>query len=397
MFLVLLLGFSCGIPLALTGSTLQAWMTDSRIDLKTIGIFSLVGLPYTLKFVWSPVMDRFIPPLLGRRRGWMLLAQLALVAAIAAMPVFDPAANPAWTAAIAVVVAFFSASQDIAVDAWRTEVLTPEERGAGAAIYIMGYRIAMLLSGAGALILADHVPWRTVYPAMATAMGIGVLASFLASEAPGQSHVPRTLTEAVIHPFLEYFRRRGAFEMLAFVILYKLGDVAMGSMTTPFMMQLGFTKTDIGAVTKGFGMVSTVLGGLAGGAILMKIGLRRSLWIFGILQAVSNLAFVALAEAGKDYAFMVSAIAIENLSGGMGTAAFAAFLMSICNRSFTATQYALLTSLMAISRVFVGAPTGYLAEGLGWSGYFVACTALALPGLAMLTRFPRWEERAGGG
>jgi MFS transporter, PAT family, beta-lactamase induction signal transducer AmpG len=390
IFFILLLGFSSGIPLALTVTTLQAWMTTVGVDLTVIGIFSLVGLPYTVKYLWAPLMDRYVPPFLGRRRGWMLMTQLALALAIAAMAFSDPKGATALFALLAFLVAFFSASQDIVVDAYRTDVLEPGELGPGASVYILGYRIAMLTSGAFALILADRLPWKAVYLLMAGSMFVGVIASLLAPEPRTGARPPASLKEAVVSPFLEFFARPGAAGILAFVVLYKLGDVVAAALTTPFMLQLGFTTTDIGAVTKGLGMGATMLGALVGGAVVARAGMRNSLLVFGILQAVSNLAFVALAHLGRHYPMMVAAIGFENLCGGMGTAAFAAFLMSLCDKRFTATQYALLTSLMAVTRVIAGAPTGFLAKTLGWEQYFLLSALLAVPGLLLLFRFSRW-------
>ena len=392
MAIVLFHGFSAGIPLALTLGTLQAWMATEKVDLTVIGIFSLVGLPYTLKFVWSPIMDRFVPPFLGRRRGWILLAQLALVATISAMAFCNPVKAPGVLAIIAVLVAFSSASQDIVIDAYRTEILDQKEYGAGAGVYIMGYRIGMLISGALALIIADHLPWRAVYLIMASTMFIGVVATLLAPEPNVEAKPPASLTEAVVHPFVEYFKRRGAFEMLIFIIIYNLDVVVATALTTPFMLELGFTKTDIGAVTKGFGLVATIVGTLAGGAAMTKFGIKKSLWMFGIFQGVSGFSFYMLAKLGHNYPMMVTAIAVENVCSGLGTAAFAAFIMSLCDKRFTATQYALLTSLMALSRVFVGAPTGYLAKNVGWEMYFIISIFIAVPGLLLLTRYNTWYK-----
>ncbi len=392
MAVVLLTGFSSGLPLALTGGTLQAWMASEKVDLGLIGVFSLVGLPYSLKFLWSPLMDRFVPPFLGRRRGWMIICQAAVALSIAGMAFCDPVSAPALLAVLAVGLAFSSASQDIVLDAYRAEILHKDELGAGAGVYIMGYRISMLISGAFALILADHVPWRIVYLVMAGAMIIGVITSLTAPEPKVDSPPPKSLSEAVVQPFVDFFRRPGVFEILAFIIIYKLDVVMTMAMMTPFLMQLGFTKTDIGAVMKGFGMVATIVGGLAGGAWMAKLGIYRSLWIFGGLQAVSGLSFLALARAGHNYPLMVTAITMENLCSGMGTAAYSAFLMSLCNPKFTATQYALLSSLMALSRVIAGAPTGYLAKNAGWETYYLVATLIAVPGLLLLTRFKTWDK-----
>jgi PAT family beta-lactamase induction signal transducer AmpG len=390
LFWVLLLGFSSGIPLALTGTTLQAWMATEKIDLTIIGVFSLVGLPYSVKYLWAPVMDRFIPPFLGRRRGWMLVTQLGLVLAIAAMAFSDPAGATTLFAVLAFLVAFVSASQDIVVDAYRTEVLEPVELGPGAGVHIMGYRIAMLTSGAIALILADRLPWKTVYLLMAGSLLVGAVASILSPEPQLKEKPPASLKEAVVEPFIEFLSRPGAVGILLFVILYKLDVVMATALTTPFMLELGFTKTDIGAVTKGLGMAATIVGTLAGGAVVARVGMKASLWIFGILQSVSTLAFLALARLGHHYPAMVAAIGLENLCSGMGTAAYAAFLMSLCNKRFTATQYAILTSLMALTRVLVGAPTGYLAKTYGWEIYFLVSMFAAIPGLLLLLQYPRW-------
>ena len=390
LFWVLLLGFSSGIPLALTGTTLQAWMATEKIDLAVIGVFSLVGLPYTVKYLWAPVMDRFVPPFLGRRRGWMLVTQLGLVLAISAMAFSDPAGATGLFAVLALLVSFSSASQDVVIDAYRTEVLEPIELGPGAGVHILGYRIAMLTSGAIALILADRLPWKTVYLLMAGSVLVGVIASLFSPEPQLKEKPPASLKEAVAEPFVEFLARPGAIGILAFVILYKLDVVMATALTTPFMLELGFTKTDIGAVTKGFGMAATIVGTLAGGAYVARAGMLSSLWLFGILQSVSTLAFLALARLGHHYPMMVAAIGLENLCSGMGTAAYAAFLMSLCDKRFTATQYALLTSLMALSRVIVGAPTGYLAKTFGWEAYFLISMLAAVPGLLLLLRYERW-------
>jgi PAT family beta-lactamase induction signal transducer AmpG len=395
MGVTLILGFSSGIPLALTGSTLQAWLTQEKVDLTTIGIFSLVGMPYTLKFLWSAVMDRYVPSFFGRRRGWILITQILLILGIVGMGVTHPATSPFQMALIAFLVAFFSASQDIVVDAWRTEVLKPEEYGLGAGTYTMGYRLAMIVSGAFALILADRMPWSRVYFWMALSMGVGALTTmFLAPEPEIRETPPRTLKEAVVLPLVDFFKRKGSLEVLAFIVLYKMDVVVALAFTTTFMLQLGFTKTDIGVVNKGVGMIATLVGTFAGGIVMTRLGVKRSLWIFGILQGLGNLTFVALAHVGKNYPLMVAAITTENLLSGMGTAAYSAFLMMLCNPKFTATQYALLTSLMAFTRVLAGPPSGFLAEHVGWEMYFLIAISLMTPGLLLLTRFDRWKLRS---
>lgn len=395
ILVALLLGFSSGLPLALTGTTLQAWMKSENVDLAVIGLFSLVGMPYALKFAWAPLLDRYVPPFLGRRRGWILIAQLFLVMCVFGMAFSSPASRPALTAGIALAIAFFSASQDIVVDAYRTEIIRTEELGPGAASYILGYRIAMLVSGAVALVLSDHLSWRTVYLLMAAGMGVGILTSIFAPEPEQQAPPPKTMVEAVVLPFVEFFKRPGAFEMLAFVILYKLDTVVATAMTTPFILELGFTKTDIGTVTKGFGLVATILGTLAGGTLMVRLGMLRSLWLFGILQGLAGFSFMVLAHVGHHYPMMVVAIAAENFFAGTGTAAYSAFMMEICDRRFTATQYALITSLMALTRVIGGAPTGYLVKALGWESYFLVSILVSIPGLLLLTRYPKWRGQNG--
>jgi len=391
MLTLFLLGFSSGVPLALVGSTLQAWMATQKVDLALIGVFSLVGLPYTLKFFWAPLLDRYVPPFLGRRRGWILLAQLGLVASIAAMALFDPAASPGVIALIALSVAFFSASQDIVVDAYRTEILVSTEYGLGAAVANFGYRLAMLFSGAFALILADHLSWGQVYLVMAAAMSVGILANLFSTEPILKTTLPKSLKEAVLEPLKEFFKRTGVIELVMFIVTYKLDVVVTLALMTAFMLELGFTKTEIGAVSKGFGLVATITGTFVGGAWFMRLGMQRSLWIFGVLQGISSLCFIALAKLGHNYPMMVAAISSENFFSGMGNAAYSAFLMSLCNPKFTATQFALLTSLMALTRTIAGTPTGWLAKTVGWETYYVIASLLMLPSLLLLTRFKKWR------
>ncbi|MCE5334036.1 MAG: AmpG family muropeptide MFS transporter [Desulfobacteraceae bacterium] len=390
---VLGLGFSSGLPLALTASTLQAWLMTEKVDLSIIGIFSLVGLPYALKVFWSPVMDRFSPPWLGRRRGWIISTQMLLVISILAMGVCEPSSFPALIAFAAFMTAFLSASQDIAIDAYRADVLRKDELGPGAASAVVGYRIAMLVSGAFALILSDHLSWRYVYFLMAGVMLLNAIFTFTAPEPEVKVVPPRSMKEAVISPLADYFKRSGAIEMLVFIMLYKLCDSLAGTMTTPFLLDVGFSRSDVGAVNKAFGLLSTIVGTLVGGGIVARIGLNRSLWVFGFLQPLSNLAFTALAMTGKNYPAMVTAIGIENITSGMGNAAFIAFMMSLCDKRFTATQYALLTSFMASTRILAGVPTGVMVQWLGWASFFAASTLAAVPGLLLLARFAPWNGK----
>ena len=381
------LGFASGLPLALTAGTLQAWLTVAGLDLRTIGIITLVGLPYTLKFLWSPLMDRFVPPWLGRRRGWMIATQLGLIAGIAAMAVTGPA-DAIWALSVlALAVAFLSASQDIAFDAYRADVLLAPERGIGAGISVTGYRIAMLISGAVALILSDHIGWQSTYLLMAGLMLIGVATSLLSPEPSSAITPPRTLSEAVWGPIREFFSRSPAVGLLLLIVLYKVGDAFAGTLTTAFLIRgVGFSPTEVGVVNKGMGLLATLFGALTGGALMARMGLFRALLVFGLLQAVSNLSFMVLAWTGKSYLVMVSAVAFENLSGGMGTAAFVALLMSLCDHRYTATQFALLSALGALGRVFVGPPSGYLVESVGWVVFFFITFLAALPGLGLLWR-----------
>jgi PAT family beta-lactamase induction signal transducer AmpG len=379
------LGFASGLPLALTGGTLQAWLTVEGVDLYTIGFFSLVGLPYTIKFLWSPVMDRFAPPWLGRRRGWLLVCQLSLMGGLTALAMKGTASAPVLIAALALAVAFLSASQDIAFDAYRADVLHPQERGVGAAVSVTGYRLAMLLSGAGALILSESVGWQATYLLMAGFLLIGVAASGWSPEPAIASMMPRTFAEAVRGPLVEFFGRPAALSLLALVVLYKIGDAFAGSLSTAFLIRgVGFSPSDVGIVNKGMGLAATILGTLLGGVLMTRLGLFRALFSFGILQAVSNLGFMLLAWTGYNYPVMVMAVGVENVSSGMGTAAFVAMLMSLCDHRYTATQFALLSALAAIGRVAVGPASGLLVEMMGWTRFFFLTFLAAGPGLVMV-------------
>jgi PAT family beta-lactamase induction signal transducer AmpG len=302
----------------------------------------------------------------------------------------NPRLNQTTFAAFAFLVAFTSASQDIVIDAYKTEILKPDEFGVGAANANLGYRLAMLFSGAFALILADHLSWKTVYLLMASALSIGLLTCLLSPEPTGRVKPPKSLYEAVVTPLTEFLNRKGSWSLVLFIILYKLDVVVAIALMTPFIMSLGFSKTDIGAVTKGFGFFATIIGTFTGGAWMIRLGLRKSLWIFGVLQGISGFCFFLLAKLGHNYPMMVTTIAAENFFSGMGNAAYTAFLMSLCNPKFTATQFALLTSLMALTRTIAGAPTGWMAESLGWEAYFLISIFLMVPGLLLLTQFKKW-------
>lgn len=384
---LLALGFASGLPLALTGGTLQAWATIENVSLQQIGFLTLVGSAYTLKFLWAPLVDRYAPPFLGRRRGWMLLTQVLLALGLLAMGLLSPGQNLLPLALIAVGVAFFSATQDIAFDAYRSDVLHKEERGAGAALSVLGYRLAMLVSGGLALILADQwLGWGSMYMLMASLMLLCALATFWAPEPEVPAQAPRSLSVAVIEPFKEFFSRPGAITVLVLIVLYKLGDAFAGALSTTFLIRAaGFTATEVGTVNKVFGLIATIVGALTGGTLMAKLGLYRSLLLFGVLQGVSNLGFWLISVSPHSMFLMAAAIGLENLCGGMGTAAFVALLMGLCNRQFSATQFALLSALSAVGRTYLAGPlTPPLVEYAGWSTFFVLTVLIALPGLLLL-------------
>jgi len=391
MLVCFIMGFACGLPLLLTITVLQAWMKEEGVDLTVIGFMSLVGLPYTVKFLWAPVMDRFTLPFFGRRRGWLLSSQIALMCAIAGLGLVNP--REPWIIAVAAfLVTFFSASQDIVVDAYRREDLADEELGLGSSLYVNGYRVGMLLASGGGLIMADHMSFKMVYFIMALCMLPGVVTTLLTPEPPLPAGTPKSIVEAVFNPLSEYFSRQGALWILAFILLYKIGDTMASAMTTPFYLDIGFSKTEIGTVVKLFGFWAIVIGSLLGGVLMLRLGINRSLWIFGFLQAISTAGFALLAKIGHSIPALAGVIAFENLSGGMGTAAYVAFMASITNKKFTATQYALLSSLMGIPRVLASAPTGYLAKNLGWAIFFIMCTIIAVPGLLLILKLAPKED-----
>ncbi|NVJ14173.1 AmpG family muropeptide MFS transporter [Myxococcus sp. AM010] len=387
IWLLVAVGFASGLPLWLTGVTLSAWMKDEGVNLKTIGVFGLVSMPYTFKVLWAPLMDRYTLPFLGRRRGWMLVTQVLLMGAIAAMGLVNPKDAPVSMAALAVLVTFLSASQDIVADAWRTDILPVEERGLGNSTYITGYRLGMLTAGALALTLSDLTGWSQTYFIMGLLMAVGVVATLLAPEPQG-SKPPRNLTDAVVKPFVEYFTRKGAVAVILFLVLYKLGDAIAAGMVTPFYKELGFSNTEIGALSKGLGMVSTIAGGLLAGVVMVKLGTRRSLFIFGAAQALTNLMFMGLALVGKNDLMLAATITVDNLCGGLAVTAFAAYLMSLCHKSFSATQYALLSALGTVANRLISASSGYLAEWLGWPTFFAGTVLLAVPALVLLAFLP---------
>lgn len=399
MLAILLMGFASGLPLLLTLSTLSYWLASIGVDKTAIGLFALVGLPYSVKFLWAPVFDHVPVPmlgrLLGRRRAWALVAQAVLIASILALGTWDPATAPLATAAVALAIAFFSASQDIVIDAYRIEILAEDEQGAGAAATQTGYRFGLLAAGAGAIALADFVSWSVVFAALAALVLVGTVAVFIAPMPPAAA-MPAAPTGAarlrlaVVAPLADLMSRPAWLAILAFVLLYKFGDAIGGVMANPFYIEIGFTGVEIASVTKVFGMVATLVGVGTGGVLVMRHGLLPALLVGGVLQAATNLLFAAQAVLGHDIAFLALTIGADNFTGGLGSAAFVAYLSSLCNPAFTGTQYALLTSFMAAGRTILSSGSGWLADQMDWVAFFVLTTGLAVPGLLLLL----WLMRA---
>ena len=397
LIIIFVMGFASGLPLALSSATLSFWLAEAGIALTAIGLFALVGTPYNFKFLWAPFIDRIPVPLLtrllGRRRSWMLVIQTGLMASIAALGFSQPEQTPLLTAVCALAVAFFSASQDIVIDAYRIEILDSKEQGAGAAMTQAGYRLGAIVAGAGALFLADRIDWSIVYQVMAALVAVGMAAAILAPDPDkrrsdaGVSHVGSGFRSMLVDPFLEFFQRisvKTAVIILAFILLYKLGDAYAGVMAYPFYYQMGFTKSEVAMVSKIFGVIATVLGVFIGGMIVRRYGIQKSLLGCGLLQMLSNLMYAAQTVMGHDVQFLYLTIGIENLSGGMGSSAFVAYLSVLCNTAHTGTQFALFTSFMAFGRTLISSSSGWLVALTGWFDFFVISTFIALPGLLLL-------------
>jgi PAT family beta-lactamase induction signal transducer AmpG len=381
---LLALGFSSGLPLLLVGGTLSIWMKNEGLNIKTITAFGLVAAPYSFKFAWAPLLDRYALPFLGRRRGWMLASQLSLIGAIAAMSFIDPKQSTLLMAGVATLVAFLSASQDVVADAWRTDLITAEtERGMGYAVFVTGYRLGILAASPVALTLSDSIGWQRTYWIMASFMLVGVVATLFAPEPQGRP--PRNLLDAVVNPFVDYFRRDGAILVLVFLFLYKLGEAFVGpGIIGPFFVELGFTNTEIGWISKVPTLVASIVGGLLGGVLIVSMGMRRSLYVFGVLQAITNLTYLALALMGKNSWALAGAIIVDNLCGGMATTASGAFMMALCNKRFSATQFALLSSLANLGGRLLAPGAGFFIERLGWPVYFCFTVAISIPALVLL-------------
>lgn len=458
MLVNLLHGFSCGVPLLLTGALMQAWLKDECVSIEHISLFGLVMVPYSLKFVWAPLLDRYTIPFFGRRKGWLLIIQLLLACAIMAIGQNDPLANPWLLAVTAFLLVFFAASQDIVVDAHRREILPDNQLGLGSSIYVLGYRVGMLLASGGGLVLADLPGWTfgDVYLVMGLLILVGIFATILAAEPIVAPNRPNTLREAVVEPFVEFFSRKDALLILLFILLYKFGDAMAGHITTPFYQDMGFSKTDIGVVVKVFGFSAILVGALVGGLLMVRLGIFRSLFLFGILQMVSTAGFAYMAmkydnkpflEAVKNEkvekkqkkdindflptltrkipklpddcvpksqqppsdevdmlrggestekiftgkrTLLAIVIAFENFSAGLGMAALMAFMLSLTSKRFTATQYALFSSLTALSANVLNAPAGYIVAAVGWQAFFTFCSLIAIPGLLLLIKFRSW-------
>lgn len=394
MLICVFLGFTSGLPLFILLSLLQAWLAKSGLNVKALGLFALVMFPYTWKFLWSPLMDRYHFGSLGRRRGWMALTQTLLFLGIGGMGMLDPQTQVGLIATVAAVVAFLSASQDIVIDAYRRELLPDNEQGLGSAVHVNAYRVAGMVPGALSLILADLMPWPLVFWITAAFMLPGLACTLLIEEPKVYGSPPKNLREAVVLPFREFIDRGGwanALWILGFIFLYKLGDSMATALATKFYLDVGFSMTQIGVIAKTTGFWAALVGGLLGGIWMVKIGINRGLWIFGVVQAVAILGFAWLAEVGADPLVLALVIGFEAFGVGVGTAAFVAFIATTTDPRYTATQYALFTSLAAVPRTFVNSSVGYIVDVTGWFNFFLICFALALPGMMLLPKVAPWN------
>jgi PAT family beta-lactamase induction signal transducer AmpG len=396
MLTCIFLGFSSGMPLFVLISLVPAWLRSNHVDLATIGLFALVGLPYTWKFVWSPLMDRFKLPFLGRRRGWAVLTQLGLLLSIGVLGQFDPSTSLGPIVWIVFAVALFSASQDIVLDAYRRELLADDELGTGTSFWINAYRLSGLVPGSLALILADHLPWTAVFWITGLFMLVGIITTLTIKEVSDDALAPRTLREAVIDPFVEFFSRDGivaGLAILAFLFLYKLGDNMATALATPFYLDMGYSKTEIGTVAKFAGLWAVIAGATIGGLVMLKLSINRALWLFGFVQMFTILPFVWLSQAGHTLMGLFVVVSGEYLAVGLGSVALTAFMARETSKAFTATQFALFSSLIAVPRTFANASTGFIVEAVGWTQFFVICTIAAIPGMLLLLKVAPWTEK----
>ncbi len=395
MLICVFTGFSSGLPLYVLVQLVPAWLRTEGVGLAEIGFFALIQFPYTWKFLWSPFMDRFTLPFLGHRRGWMLLTQIALFLSIAGLGLFEPSLS-IWTVAyLSAAIAFFSASQDIVLDAYRRELLPDVELGLGNAIHVQAYRLAGLVPGALGLILADHLPWHTVFLIVGAFMFVGIIMTLVVSEAIADPTPPRTIRDAVVEPFRDFIGRAGigsALYVLAFLFFYKLGDNMATALQSPFFIDVGFTLTQIGTIAKFSSLVAAIVGGMIGGLIMVKLPINRALWLFGVVQIVSILGFAALSIIGPNLWMLGFAVVFEYLGVGLGTAALTAFIARSTTIAFAATQFALFTALASLPRTLASAVTGVIVEQVGWTNFFYLCTLLAIPGMLLLIKVAPWNE-----
>lgn len=394
MLICIFTGFSSGLPLFILISLLPAWLRSEHVDLKAIGLFALIQLPYTWKFLWSPIMDRYHVALFGRRRGWMIVTQLLLLVTIPAFGLFHPQQDLWAIAYLALALAFFSASQDVVLDAYRREILSDAELGLGTSVHVNAYRIAGLVPGSLSLILADHLPWSSVYFITALFMLPGLAMSLLVNEPQASRLAPKTLRDAVVEPFHEFVTRAGygtALTVLGFVFAYNLGVYMCVALATAFYLDMGFSKTDIGLIAKHAALWPAVAGGLIGGIAMLKIGINRALWIFGAVQMVAILGFALLTQFPQDRMALATVIGFEAFGVGLGTSAFTAFVARTTNPHYTATQFALFTSLASVPRTVIGASAGWMVERMGWFDFYLLCAALAIPGMLLLFKVAPWN------
>ncbi|QHJ12818.1 Protein AmpG [Paraglaciecola mesophila] len=396
MLICICTGFSSGLPLYLLIQFVPAWLRSADIDLSTIGLINLVLFPYTWKFIWSPVMDRFVIPVLGRRRGWMFITQVALIVLMSMLSFYDPATDISHIIVIVAAIAFFSASQDIVIDAYRRELLPDDELGAGNGFYAQAYRISSFVPGSLAMILAGFYPWSVAHLSVAAFMLVGLVTTLMINETSKAGEEPQTLRSAVVEPFVEFFQRQGwqqAVLILLFIMFYKLGDSMATALETPFFLDMGFSTVEIGSIAKIAKTIGATAGTILGGIAMIKLGINRSLWVFGVFQLISILGYVMLSMVGYNHLVLAIASGFEYFGVGLGSVALIAFMAKSTNRHFTATQFALFSSIAAVPRTFVSATTGYVIEAVGYTQFFIICFICAIPGMLMLLKIAPWNEK----
>lgn len=396
MLMCIMTGFSSGLPLYLLIQFVPAWLRSFEVDLATIGLINLVLFPYTWKFLWAPLVDRFVPPFLGRRRGWMLITQVALMALMGSLALFNPQTELTQIIWIVSAISFMSATQDIVIDAYRRELLPDDELGAGNGFYAQAYRIASFVPGSLGMILAGFYPWSVAHLSIAAFMLVGIVTTLLMSETSKQGEEPKNIKSAVLDPFKEFFSRDGwgqAVWILLFIIFYKLGDSMATALETPFFLDMGFSTVEVGSIAKISKTIGATAGTILGGILMIKLGINRCLWIFGFFQITSILGYVALSIVGYDYLMLAIASGFEYFGVGLGSVALIAFMARSTSRHFTATQFALLSSIAVIPRTFVSAATGFIIEAVGYTNFFIICFFCAIPGMLMLFKIAPWKTQ----